>query len=155
MFDFEDLLKYYHLNYQIYKHLRVLSYEDAEVAKRQANFDGTETKTLLLQDKRKHYYMVFTLARRRVSFPQLRELAGKQLTFVSEDKVEKVSGCIPGCLCPFGYPDEDTLIIDNAVFKTEGILFSKREPTQTIKIDGSELEKAVKHLPNQVIKANL
>ena len=60
-------------------------------------------------------------------------------------------GCAPGAVCPFGLPDDITLLIDPVVYRYQDIMFTPGKPDMTFAFATEDLDKLLAELPNTVI----
>lgn len=151
VFDIEELLTKYQLDYTVYNHRAVLSYADADQARIEAGFTGMETKTLLLKDHHGQVALYFMPVNKRADFKQLQLITNHKFKIVQEPVLfEQLTKCRPGCLTPFGYPSNYELIVDTDLLTDQELVFSKRNPQQTIQMNGLVIKQLLDYLTNPV-----
>jgi Ala-tRNA(Pro) deacylase len=145
------LLKEHEVAYREYDHAPILSYEDAEREKARHDWEGTESKNVFLRGADGHYYVFATVQGQRVDFSGLKALLGTKLSLASGDEVKEVSGCVPGCVAPFGFASDITIVVDPGLFKQDAYLFSPGVTTKTVCLEPAELTRVFSALPNRVL----
>ncbi len=71
----------------------------------------------------------------------MKELSGERLSLCSPDELRDKTGCTPGCVAPFGYSHDVTIIVDNAIYTYDKILITPGVPEFTIELSTEELKK--------------
>ena len=70
----------------------------------------------------------------------MKELSGERLSLCSPDELRDKTGCTPGCVAPFGYSHDVTIIVDNAIYTYDKILITPGVPEFTIELSTEELK---------------
>lgn len=146
-----QLLKEHGVAYQEYDHAPILSYEDAEREKARHGWEGTESKNVFLKGADGRYYVFATVQGQRVDFSGLKALLGTKLSLASGDEVKEFSGCVPGCVAPFGFTPDITVVVDPMLFRQDAYLFSPGVTTKTVRLKPTELKRVFSTLPNRVL----
>lgn len=146
-----SLLKEHGVAYREYDHEPILSYEDAEREKARHAWEGTESKNVFLKGADGRYYLFATVQGQRVDFGGLKTLLGTKLSLATGEEVSAHSGCVPGCVAPFGFGPEITIICDAVLFQQAGYLFSPGVTTKTIMLNAPDLRPVFAALPNRVL----
>ncbi len=151
-----NMLKEYELKYDEYDHKPIVSYEDAEEAKLQHGWEGTESKNVFMKGKSGTYYIFVTMQGERVDFGRMKELTGDKMSIGSAEDLIAETDFVPGCVCPFGYKEEIVIIVDTRVFAVDSFLFSPglEEKTLNVHMGGDKFRKLFENLPNRVIFAD-
>ena len=145
------LLNEHNISYREFDHDPILSYEDAEREKQRLGWNGVESKNVFLKGANGQYYLYVTTQGKRVDFSQLKELTGTKTSIASEDDVRNVIMCVPGCVAPFGFCKEITIIIDPRIYEHTDYLFSPGVTTKTIQTNIQDVKSIFSCLPNKVI----
>ena len=139
------------IEYREFAHEPVLSYEKAAQIRQRFNLSGVESKSLFLKLRDNRYCMFISVEGKRFDSKRLRALLGGKSKVCSDQELNEVTGCVPKCACPFGHPDEVTLIIDNDVFEHERFIYSPGPPEKTIEIKTEDIHQLVSTGPNKVV----
>ena len=99
------------------------------------------SKSLFLKSKAGDYYVFFTLEGTRLNRGEMKELTGERLSLCSADELRDKTGCTPGCVAPFGYSHDVTIIVDNAIYTYDKILITPGVPEFTIELSTEELKR--------------
>ncbi len=145
------LLKQHFVPYTEFDHDPILNYEDAEKQKQAFQWTGIESKNVFMKGSDGKYYVFVTFQGQRVDFKKLKELLGVKLSIASEEDVRTVIHCVPGCVAPFGFSDQITILLDPALFTHTDYLFSPGVTTKTIQTNAQELKKIFDSIPNRKI----
>ena len=146
------LLKQHGVAYEEFDHEPILNYDDAEKQKQHFGWTGTESKNVFMKGGDGKYYVFVTFQGQRVDFKKLKEVLGVKLSIASEDDVRNVVQCVPGCVAPFGFSSDITILLDPTLFTHTDYLFSPGVTTKTIRTNVQDLKKVFDGLPNPVIK---
>ena len=65
--------------------------------------------------------------------------------------VNRKTSCVPGCVSPFGYSDEITLIIDRKIYNYNKFLLSPGIPEITIEIPTKSINKILNIVENNIL----
>lgn len=144
-------LKKYEIPYKEFNHAPILSYEDAEREKAVHQWEGTESKNVCLIGGDSSCCVYVTLAGIRVDMKKLKELTGIKYSLANEEELRRCTGCVPGCVAPFGFGEDVLLVIDENVFDVGAYLFSPGMTTKTVQMDAKHLRGIFLELPNQKV----
>jgi len=81
----------------------------------------------------------------------LKSILGTKVSVASEEDVRNVVLCVPGCVAPFGFSEDITIIIDSLIYEFSDYLFSPGVTTKTIQTNVQDLKNLFTDLPNKVI----
>ena len=138
--------------YQLYHHRPVLSYEEAELARQEVGFEGTEGKVVVCRID-DGFAVYVTMQGQRLDQRALKRLLGaRKLRLATVDEVREAFGAEPGCAYPFGFAADIPIVFDRSIFDEEWMLFSAALPTTTIQVAGQDLRSLVSHLPNRTLE---
>lgn len=146
-----DLLQEYKIPFKEFEHAPILSYEDAEREKANFNWEGVESKNVFMKGGDDQYYVFVTVQGEKVDFKKLKELLNVKMSIATSEDVINVIQCVPGCVCPFGFASEITILIDSKLFTYTDYLFSPGVTTKTIHTNIQEMKIIFENLPNKVI----
>jgi len=136
--------------YSIFTHRPIRNYEDAELARQESGFFGSESKSMVLKSADTIFVYV-TLAGRRVDFKAMRaHIGGAKPKILTDEELAKKFGAEPGSAFPFGFGPEIPIYVDPEVFTHEWILISPAIPTETIQMHGMDLRKIYAGLENRI-----
>ncbi len=136
--------------YTIFTHRPIRNYEDAELARQESGFSGSESKSLVLKSGDAIFVYV-TLAGRRVDIKAMRtHIGGAKPKILTDEELAEKMGAEPGSAFPFGFGSEIPIYVDPEVYTHEWILISPAIPTETIQMRGSDLEKIYAGLENRI-----
>jgi Ala-tRNA(Pro) deacylase len=138
--------------FRLYEHRPVLSYADADLARREAGFTGTEGKALVVAaDER--FAVFLTVQGTRLDPGAVRQALGvKKVRVASADDLRDRFAAQPGAAYPFGFDDDIPILVDPAIYAEEWMLFSAPLPTVTLQIRGRDLRHLLEALPNEVVE---
>lgn len=137
-------------NYEEFSHEPILDYETARKVGKKYNWKGIESKSLMLKDKTGRAYVFLTVEGKRFDAKAGKDLTGQKLSVYSrQDLIEKFD-CIPGCVAPFGYDQEVSLIVDQEIFQYEDFIFSPGIPEKTIITNVQDIDKILKRVDNKI-----
>ncbi len=146
-----QLLDQANISYQQYKHEPNLDYDtDREIRKR-FNLEGVPSKSLFLKDKTGHNYVLVTIEGEKLDSKSMKELIGKRVSICSSEELVEKASCVPGCVAPFGYQDEVTLIIDKKIYNYNKFLLSPGVPELTIEIHTEDINKILNIVKNNIL----
>ncbi|MDA9129126.1 DNA-binding protein [Candidatus Gracilibacteria bacterium] len=134
------MLDTYNIDYKLFEHGEIISYEDAERERLNHKWEGVESKNVFMTNKKGDYFLYVTTQGTKVDFKQMKEITGEKLSLASNQDVENIIHCVPGCVSPFGFDVEITTIVDRSVFSFENYLFSPGVTTKTIQLSPKDLE---------------
>jgi len=145
-----DLLENCKINYDIYHHEPVLDYDKAAEIRQRFGFTGTESKSLFLKGKSGTYYVFVTKEGEKLDSKAVKNLVEEKVSICSSEEMTSVIGCTPGCVAPFGYVTDISLVIDKSVFQEEKLIFSPGVPETTMVIKGDDFKRLLENVENQV-----
>ncbi len=145
-----DLLENCKISYDIYHHEPVLDYDKAAEIRQRFGFTGTESKSLFLKGKSGNYYVFVTMEGEKLDAKAVKNLVEEKVSICSGDEMTSVIGCTPGCVAPFGYDAEISLVIDQRVFAEEKLIFSPGIPETTMVIGGSDFQALLEKVENKI-----
>ena len=152
---YEDVLALLHktnASYEKFEHEPVLDYETDRIVRERLGLQGTPSKSLFLKSKSGDYYVFFTLEGTRLDRGEIKELTGERLSLCSPDELREETGCTPGCVAPFGYSHDVTIIVDSAIYTYDKILITPGVPEFTIELSTEELKKILLTCSNTVLE---
>jgi Ala-tRNA(Pro) deacylase len=136
--------------YKLYVHRPIRNYDDAELARQESGFEGTESKSMVLKSG-DDVFVYMTLAGQRVDIKGIRaHLGGPKPKIVGDEELMARFAAEPGAAYPFGFDEDVPIYVDPAVFNEEWLLLSAVLPTETLLIRGEDLRKVITHVPNRV-----
>lgn len=138
--------------YEKFEHEPIFNYETDRLVRERLGFTGMPSKSLFLKAKDGSYYVFFTLEGTRLDMKTLKELIGTRLSLCSPDELREITGCVPGCVAPFGYTKDVTIIVDTAVYTYEKLCISPGVPQFTIVLSAEELHKILSTCENTVLE---
>lgn len=126
--------------FSVFTYRPIRSFEDAELARQESGFSETESKSMVLRSGDTIFVYV-TLVGRRVDFKAMRaRIGGAKKILTDEELIEKM-GAEAGSAFPFGFGPKVPIYVDPDVFLQDWILISPANPTETIRMHGSDLQK--------------
>lgn len=136
-----------------YSHDPILSYEDAEREQAKHGWEGTESKSVFLKSKSGKFYVYTTTMGEKVNFAKMKEITGEKMSVGSAEDLQRETDCIPGCVCPFGFKKEISIIVDTRIFELDAYLFSPGVAEKTLRIEMKKypIRKVFASLENEVI----
>ncbi|MBO1623735.1 MULTISPECIES: YbaK/EbsC family protein [Bacillus] len=152
---YEEVISLLHktnASYEKFEHEPVLDYETDRVVRERLGLQGTPSKSLFLKSKSGSYYVFFTLEGTRLERNEMKEITGERLSICSPDELREQTGCIPGCVAPFGYSQDVTIIVDHSVYAYDKILITPGVPEFTIELSTEELKKILSTCQNTVLE---
>lgn len=139
MFNLASSLKEAGIYYELYRHRKIFSNEDALIVKAEQGFSGTETKSLFLKSKKQCYFVFLTFTTKQTDFKKIHHITEQRLKIVTPKEMEQLTGQKPGAVSPFGYDQSVSIIIDEEMFDQEKLVFAPGRPDQTMVILGKDL----------------
>lgn len=138
------------VEYKLFQHQPVFSYEDAEKAAQETGYIGTEGKSLVM--KADDSFIVYvTIQGKKVNFDAIKEkLDVKKVRLASPEELQEYFGAQPGCAYPFGFDAQYAIYVDPIVYQQEWFVFSPCLPNFTVQAKGSDLKKVFDSLENHV-----
>lgn len=137
-------------DYKVYTHRPIRNYDDAELARQESGFFGTESKSLVLKSG-DNVIVYVTLAGRRVDFKAVRaHLGGPKPKILGDEDLWSRFAAEPGAAYPFGFDADVRIYVDPVIYDEEWLLLSLVLPTETVQIRGSDIRKVFAHVSNPV-----
>lgn len=138
------------VTFETFTHRPIRTYEDADIARAESGFRGTEGKSLVLRFGDR-YAVYTTLQGTRVDFKAPRRLlGGEKPRLATAEELREEFGAEPGNAYPFGFDPSVQVLVDPAVFEQEWILFSSPGSQTTLQVRGADLRPVYDDLPNQI-----
>lgn len=141
MIDLEELFKTENIPFEIYHHRAIYTNEEALMIKTEQGFNGTETKSLYLKDKKNRHYIYFTFTTKKSDFKYISRLVGNKVSVVSPEIMEEITGQKAGAVSPFGYLDETPIILDEELLRQEKLVFAPGRPDRTMVVQVNDLDR--------------
>lgn len=139
------------IEYQSWEHEPILDYETDERLTQQYGWTAAPTKSLFLKLKGGAHALLLTHKEARLDSKAIKQLLGKRPSVcTNEEMIEKI-GCVPGAVCPFGLPEEITLIIDPVLQQYPELMFTPGKPEFTFSFASQDLAQLVSGLDNTVV----
>jgi Ala-tRNA(Pro) deacylase len=136
--------------FHLFVHRPIRSYDDAELARQESGFVGTESKSMVLRSG-DDVFVYLTLAGNRTDLKAIRAHVGgpKPKILTAEELAERFAA-EPGAAYPFGFDADVRIYVDPAVYAEEWVLMSAVLPTETIQVRGQDLRAVFAQVPNRV-----
>lgn len=156
VYDALDKLK---IKYEVVEHEPVHTMEDMD--RLGLPEKGTLCKNLFLRDsKGKRHFLVTCDENKKVDLKSLgRQLGGGNLSFASEDRLEKYLGLKQGSVSPFGLMNDTDhaveFFIDKDLSKCKSLGIHPLENTATVFLSFKDLDKFLWDLDVDVVKVRL
>ncbi|MBR5315329.1 MAG: YbaK/EbsC family protein [Firmicutes bacterium] len=145
-----DLLKNCEISYDIYHHEPVLDYEKAAEIRERFGFTGTESKSLFLKGKSGNYYVFVTKEGEKLDAKAVKNLVEEKVSICCGEEMTATIHCTPGCVAPFGYEAEISLVVDKSIFTEENLIFSPGVPETTMVIKGQDFKVLLEKVENKI-----
>lgn len=145
-----DLMDAVDAEYKVYTHRPIQNYDDAELARQESGFAGTESKSLVLKSG-EDIIVYVTLAGRRVDFKAVRaHLGGPKPKILADEELWSRFAAEPGAAYPFGFDKDVRIYVDPDIYGEEWLLLSLVLPTETVQIPGEDIRKVFAKVANPV-----
>ncbi len=145
-----DLLDAAGGTYHVYQHRPIRNYDDAELARQESGFFGTESKSLVLKSG-DTYLVYFTLAGNRIDLKAIRaHFGGPKPKIVSDAELWDHFVAEAGAAYPFGFDDRYPIYVDPAIYNEEWLLLSLVLATETVQVRGTDLRRVFEIVANPV-----
>jgi Ala-tRNA(Pro) deacylase len=139
------------IEHRLYHHRPVLNYDDAELARQESGFDGTEGKVLICQTG--DTFAVFvTLQGRRLDMNAVRQILGRKVHLANTGDLQHHFAATPGSAYPFGFDVSIPILVDPAIYNEALLLYSMPIVTTTLQISGSEMRRIMAVVENPVMQ---
>lgn len=136
--------------HKLFTHRPIRNFDDADLARQESGFEGTETKSMVLTSG-DDVLVYLTLIGKRVDIKAMRaHLGGPKPKFASDELLASRFAAEPGAAYPFGFDEDVAIYVDPAVYGEEWVLMSAVLPTETLQIRAADLPKVFASLPNRV-----
>jgi Ala-tRNA(Pro) deacylase len=136
--------------YKVFEHRPIRNYDDAELARQESGFSGTESKSMVLTSG-ENVLVYLTLAGNRVDIKAIRShIGGPKPRIMGAEALWEQFAAEPGAAYPFGFAPEVAIYVDPAVYQQEWVLMSLVLPTETVQVRGEDLRKVFDHVANPV-----
>ncbi|WP_169824216.1 YbaK/EbsC family protein [Clostridium formicaceticum] len=146
-----NLLKKLNIDYKEIEHEVV--FDDYKIKKIKEIFklEGIESKTLFLKTKTQNFFAFIMIESKKLQPRVIRELLDQKITMASSEETLIHTGCFPGCVAPFGYAEEVSLIVDSEIFLYNKLIFSPGVPMKTVEMTTRDFKVLLKEINNKVI----
>jgi Ala-tRNA(Pro) deacylase len=145
-----DALDAVQAEYKVFEHRPIRNYDDAELARQESGFSGTESKSMVLTSG-ENVLVYLTLAGNRVDIKAIRShVGGPKPRIMGAEALWEQFAAEPGAAYPFGFGPEVAIYVDPAVYQQEWVLMSLVLPTETVQVRGEDLRKVFDHVANPV-----
>jgi Ala-tRNA(Pro) deacylase len=145
-----DLFEAAGASYHIYQHRPIRNYSDAELARQESGFFGTESKSMVL--KSGDTYLVYvTLAGNRIDLKAIRaHLGGPKPKIASDAELWDHFAAEAGAAYPFGFDQRFPIYVDPAIYGEEWLLLSLVLSTETVQVRGADMGRVFEIVANPV-----
>lgn len=138
------------VEYKIFQHKPIFSYEEAEEAKKETGFFGTEGKSLVLKTD-DTFIVLVTIQGKKTNFDAIKQLLGvKKVRLASPEELQEYFGAQPGCAYPFAFDAKYQIFVDPTIYQQEWFVFSPCLPNFTVQAKGEDLKRVFTSLENKV-----
>lgn len=138
--------------YRTWEHRPVLNYDDAELARQEAGFDGVESKAIVCNTDR-GLVVYLTTADQRMDQRAVKRLTGaRSARLAAPETLMEQLGAVPGSAYPFGFAADIPIVVDPALYDLDKLLFSPALPTVTMQISGLDLRRILGAIGNDVLE---
>lgn len=149
-----ELLDASNVEYKLFSHRPVLSYEDSSEVQKEAGYLGTEGKCLVLKAGER-FIVYITLQGNRVNFDVIKQTSGvNKVRLATSEELKEYFGAEPGCAYPFGFDSQYDIYIDPKIYEQDWFLFSPVFPTKTVQANGGDLKRVFDNLENRTEEVN-
>lgn len=101
-------------------------------------------KSLVLKAADRFVVLVISAALRAQSKGLRKALGVKRLRFANPDELLELTGCVPGCVPPFGRPIVDLpLLVDASILRNERIAFNAGSLTDSVIMSRADWQRCV------------
>ncbi|MEK9173519.1 MAG: YbaK/EbsC family protein [Patescibacteria group bacterium] len=138
------------VDYKLFNHRPVLSYEESAEVQKEVGYYGTEMKCLVMKADGRFVTYV-TLQGNKTNFDSVKSfLEVKKIKLATAEELRENFGAEPGCAYPFGFDKRFDIFVDPKIYNQEWVLFSPVLPTKTVQARGEDLKKVFGSLENKV-----
>ena len=142
------LLTQLNIRYAQWQHEPILDFVTDERVARELGWSGTHSKSLFLKLKGGDYALYLTDKDSRLDTKAIKAATGKRPSICSDEEMTRKLGCVPGAVCPFGMPEQVSVIVDTRLYQHPQVLYTPGYPDMTFGISGAELANVLQALPN-------
>lgn len=152
--EIREHLKNNKIKFKEFKHPAVFTCEQAE--KYNQEIKGPHCKNLFLKNKKSNkFYLVITLANKKLEIKRLSELNEEKLTFANEKDLKELLNLTPGSVSPFGLINDKAnkviILIDKEVLEADYVSFHPNINTETLELTKENFHKYINLLNNKLI----
>lgn len=130
----------------------MLDYPSAHAVRQRFGLRGSESKSLFLDLGDGRHALLLTLEGQRADWARLKALLGRRPRIADDASLTRLTGCLPGCACPFGHAPNIVLLVDERVLAVSHLLYSPGPPELTLEVAGQDLPRLLAALPNQQLR---
>ncbi|KLV06805.1 DNA-binding protein [Photobacterium aquae] len=139
------------VSYQQWQHEPILDFEADERIGKALGWTAAPTKSLFMKIKGGGHCLLLTHRDSRLDSKLVKQVLGKRVSVCTHDEMISAIGCAPGAVCPFGLPDDITLLIDPVVYSYQDLMFTPGKPDHTFAFASADLNHLLAALPNPVL----
>lgn len=150
--NIKNILKENNIKFEEYDHEPILSFEKAKEVRERLQYNGVESKSLFIKDKSGNYYIFVTTEGKKLDTKVVKNIVGVKVSICSGEELIQITQCVPGCVSPFGYEENISLVIDEDIFNHDKIIFSPGVPEKTFIITSNEFKEVLNNINNTVYK---
>ncbi|EQF45003.1 DNA-binding protein, partial [Clostridioides difficile] len=150
--NIKNILKENHITFEEYDHEPILSFEKAKEIREKLQYTGVESKSLFIKDRSGNYYIFVTTEGKKLDPKTIKNVLGGKVSICSKEELTQKTQCLPGCVSPFGYEKNISLVIDQDIFNHDKIIFSPGIPEKTFIITASGFKKVINNINNTTYK---
>ncbi len=148
----KNILKENNIKYEEYDHEPILSFKTAKEVRDRLQYNGVESKSLFIKDKSGNYYIFVTTEGKKLDSKAIKNIVGERVSICSGEELTQITQCVPGCVSPFGYEENISLVIDQDIFNHDKIIFSPGVPEKTFIITSNEFKEVLNNINNTTYK---
>lgn len=137
--------------YQAWEHEPVLDYETDARLSDELGWTAAPTKSLFMKMKGGGHSLLLTHKDSRLDSKLVKQALGKRVSVCTHDEMAAAIGCVPGAVCPFGLPEEITLLVDPVLYQHPELMYTPGKPEFTFAFASADLDTLLAALPNTVI----
>lgn len=138
--------------YQEWQHDPILDFETDQRISTELGITAAPTKSLFMKLKGGGHCLLLTHRDSRLDSKLVKSLVGKRVSICNNDEMIEAIGCEPGAVCPFGLPEEITMLIDPVLYSFDEIMYTPGKPTATFAFASAQLDALLSLLPNPQIQ---
>ncbi|WP_028022947.1 YbaK/EbsC family protein [Enterovibrio calviensis] len=138
------------VDYQQWKHEPILDFATDEQVGKRLGWTATPTKSLFLSFKSGEHALLLTHKNARLDSKKVKATIGKRPSIASDDEMIRVLGCVPGAVCPFGVPASVPVLVDEALFGFESLMYTPGHPDVTFAFAAKDLPVLLSALTNPI-----